>query len=95
MFSFLLSLPHCFAGPRPWVFRSPVHDCTKVPNRAATVYVKAGHLFDATSDNLRDNVVLVVEGETDQKGRAGSRDFDSDRGHGGGSFEGLGAARPD
>ena len=28
-----------------------------------TVYVKAGHLFDATSDNLRDNVVLVVEGE--------------------------------
>jgi imidazolonepropionase-like amidohydrolase len=29
----------------------------------ATVYVKAGHLFDATSDKLRDNVVLVVEGE--------------------------------
>ena len=28
-----------------------------------TVYVKAGHLFDATSDTLRDNVVLVVEGE--------------------------------
>lgn len=27
------------------------------------VYVKAGHLFDATSDNLRENVVLVVEGE--------------------------------
>lgn len=27
------------------------------------VYVKAGHLFDATSDKLRDNVVLVVEGE--------------------------------
>lgn len=26
-------------------------------------YVKAGHLFDATSDRLRDNVVLVVEGE--------------------------------
>jgi imidazolonepropionase-like amidohydrolase len=30
---------------------------------APTVYVKAGHLFDATSDRLRDNVVLVVEGE--------------------------------
>ena len=29
----------------------------------STVYVKAGHLFDATSDNLRDNVVLLVEGE--------------------------------
>jgi imidazolonepropionase-like amidohydrolase len=27
------------------------------------VYLKAGHLFDATSDNLRDNVILVVEGE--------------------------------
>jgi imidazolonepropionase-like amidohydrolase len=27
------------------------------------VYVKAGHLFDATDDNLRDNVVLVIEGE--------------------------------
>ena len=27
------------------------------------VYVKAGHLFDATSDNLRDNVVIVVEDE--------------------------------
>jgi imidazolonepropionase-like amidohydrolase len=29
----------------------------------ATTYVKAGHLFDATSDQLRDNMVLVVEGE--------------------------------
>lgn len=28
-----------------------------------TVYVKAGHLFDATSDHLRDNMVLVIEGE--------------------------------
>ncbi len=28
-----------------------------------TIYIKAGHLFDATSDNLRDNMVLVVEGE--------------------------------
>ena len=27
------------------------------------VYVKAGHLFDATSDNLRDDVVIVVEDE--------------------------------
>ena len=29
----------------------------------ATVYIRAGHLFDSTSDQLRDNVVLVVEGE--------------------------------
>ncbi len=27
------------------------------------VYVKAGHLFDATSDKLRDDVVIVVEDE--------------------------------
>jgi imidazolonepropionase-like amidohydrolase len=38
---------------------------TTTPTSApqATVYIKAGHLFDATSDKLRDNVVLVVEGE--------------------------------
>jgi len=30
---------------------------------APPVYIKAGHLFDATSDNLRDNVILVVQGE--------------------------------
>jgi imidazolonepropionase-like amidohydrolase len=35
-----------------------------------TVYVKAGHLFDATSDTLRDNVVLVVEG--DRIGKVGA-----------------------
>jgi imidazolonepropionase-like amidohydrolase len=28
-----------------------------------TVYVKAGHLFDATSDKLRDNVLLVIDGQ--------------------------------
>ena len=33
------------------------------PAEPVTVYVKAGHLFDSTSDKLRDNVVLVVEGE--------------------------------
>jgi imidazolonepropionase-like amidohydrolase len=27
------------------------------------VYIKAGHLFDATTDNLRDNIVLVIQGE--------------------------------
>ena len=33
------------------------------PPAPVTVYVKAGHLFDATSDKVRDDVVLVVEGE--------------------------------
>ncbi len=36
-------------------------DAPKAP--VPVVYVKAGHLFDATSDQLRDNVILVVEGE--------------------------------
>jgi imidazolonepropionase-like amidohydrolase len=35
----------------------------KTPATPPTVYVKSGHLFDATSDKLRDNVVLVIEGE--------------------------------
>jgi imidazolonepropionase-like amidohydrolase len=36
---------------------------TATPTPALTVYIKAGHLFDATSDQLRDNMVLMVEGE--------------------------------
>lgn len=28
-----------------------------------TVYVRAGHLFDATSDNMRENVVITIVGE--------------------------------
>ncbi len=27
------------------------------------IYIRAGHLFDSTSDNLRDNMVIVVVGE--------------------------------
>jgi hypothetical protein len=27
------------------------------------VYVKAGHLFDATSNNVRDNVIVEIQGE--------------------------------
>ncbi len=34
-----------------------------VPSPSVPVFVKAGHLFDAASDQLRENVVLVVEGE--------------------------------
>ena len=33
------------------------------PAAEPALYVKAGHLFDATSDNLRDNVVVEIEGE--------------------------------
>jgi imidazolonepropionase-like amidohydrolase len=30
---------------------------------APAVYIRAGHLFDATSDDVRENVVLVIQGE--------------------------------
>src|SRR5215472_3298160 len=33
------------------------------PDSPPPVYIKAGHLFDATGDNLRDNVLLVVDGQ--------------------------------
>jgi imidazolonepropionase-like amidohydrolase len=42
---------------------------TPVP---ATVYVRVGHLFDATSDKLRDDVVLVVVGDRITKVAAAS-----------------------
>lgn len=33
------------------------------PAAEPAVYIKAGHLFDATSDTVRDNVVVEIEGE--------------------------------
>jgi imidazolonepropionase-like amidohydrolase len=33
------------------------------PASPKTTYIRAGHLFDAASENLRDNVVIVVEGD--------------------------------
>jgi len=42
---------------------SPAQTPVPAPAVPAAVYIRAGHLFDATSDSLRDNVVLVVEGE--------------------------------
>jgi imidazolonepropionase-like amidohydrolase len=33
------------------------------PAAPKTVYIRAGRVFDATSDNVRNNVVIVVEGE--------------------------------
>jgi imidazolonepropionase-like amidohydrolase len=41
----------------------PAVQAQTAPAAPPTVYIRAGHLFDATSDQLRDNVVLVVEGE--------------------------------
>jgi imidazolonepropionase-like amidohydrolase len=46
------------------VFVSPTAPAQPAsPKLPASVYIRAGHLFDATSDLVRDNVVLVVEGE--------------------------------
>src|SRR5262249_27424734 len=33
------------------------------PARPHTTYIKAGHLFDGVGDSVRDDVVIVVEGE--------------------------------
>jgi len=33
------------------------------PAPPPTVYIQAGHLFDATGDNLRDNMIVIVEGD--------------------------------
>src|SRR6201993_2061154 len=33
------------------------------PPAPKIVYIRAGHMFDATGDNLRDNMVIVVVGE--------------------------------
>ena len=45
------------------VLSSFAHSQTKDGAMPQVTYVKAGHLFDATSDSLRDNMVLVIEGE--------------------------------
>ena len=36
-----------------------------------TTYIRAGHLFDATSEHARDNVVIVVEGDRIKSVEAG------------------------
>ena len=37
--------------------------CAQTPIEPATTYIRAGRLFDSTSDTYRENVVIVVEGE--------------------------------
>lgn len=44
-------------------FSTPLAAQNPAATPAPQVYIKAGHLFDATSDNLRSDVILVVEGE--------------------------------
>jgi imidazolonepropionase-like amidohydrolase len=62
-----------FALAMIFVALQPAFAQAGVPATAPTVYIKAGHLFDATSDQLRDNVVLVVEGERITKVAAASQ----------------------
>ncbi|MDR3799672.1 MAG: amidohydrolase family protein [Terracidiphilus sp.] len=59
---FLLALAAVFAAFAPAGAQNAAAGAAPAPP-AATIYVKAGHLFDATGDQLRDNVVLMVEGE--------------------------------
>jgi len=42
--------------------RNEKHDSTET-KPAPVTYIRAGRLFDSTSDNFRENVVIVVEGE--------------------------------
>ncbi|MGB8259449.1 MAG: amidohydrolase family protein [Terracidiphilus sp.] len=53
----VLALPLLAALPSMGQAASPA------PAAPPVVYVRAGHLFDATGDTLRDNMVLVIEGE--------------------------------
>jgi imidazolonepropionase-like amidohydrolase len=48
-------------GPSGAVFASDPPAASASPVK--TVYIKAGHLFDGKSDQMLDNVVLVVKGE--------------------------------
>ncbi len=55
----LASLLIAFA---PFALAAAAEPETKAPP-PPTVYVKAGHLFDATTDDLRNNMILVVDGD--------------------------------
>src|ERR1700676_1158812 len=62
----LARLSACYACVAAAVFLTQTAAGQSAPSSTApppVVYVKAGHLFDATSDNFRDNVILVIEGE--------------------------------
>lgn len=48
-------------------FVSPLAAQEKPVSTAKVTYIRAGRLFDATSETLRTNVVIVVEGERIQK----------------------------
>ena len=51
LFFLLFSITCVFAQP------------PKPQSAPKTIYIHAGHIFDATSESLRDNVVIVVEGD--------------------------------
>lgn len=51
----LLLLASCTAVTRAFAQSSE--------SKPPTIYVKVGHIFDATSDKLRDNVVLVIDSQ--------------------------------
>jgi len=60
IFRLLVLFGITFAAHSTLDAQSPDKDAKPAPH---VVYIKAGHLFDATSDKLRENVVVVVEGE--------------------------------
>ncbi|HTJ30204.1 MAG TPA: amidohydrolase family protein [Acidobacteriaceae bacterium] len=59
----LLLFAASLALPGAALAQSAENKAAENKTASPAVYVKAGHLFDATSDKLRDNVVLVIENE--------------------------------
>lgn len=45
------------------VFTAALPAQKKAAAERAVRYIRAGHVFDATTEKLRDNVILVVRGE--------------------------------
>lgn len=66
-----MKLRHLFAimlvtAAVPGLAAQPQNNSSRNPGQTkqpAITYIRAGHLFDSTSDNYRENVVIVVEGE--------------------------------
>src|SRR5215472_4743875 len=74
---FIYTLRYFFSGARMRRFLFPLFflmtfvaalaQPAQTPAPANTVYIRTGRLFDATSDNVRENMAIVIVGERIQK----------------------------
>ncbi len=58
VFILLVAVSLCLAQPQ-----TEADSNAAQANQPATTYIRAGRLFDATSNNYRENVVIVIKGE--------------------------------